>query len=149
MNKKTALPSNFDLWTLVGKVNHTIVLLRQKELSQYQIPVRQLHVLRVIRTLGSKAKLSEVAKQVERKPHVISKQAVRMENDGLIKRIKNTPKSNILELQLTKKGLEMANLSEESESLKVLFSSLSEKERLQMESILQKVLIQSEKLISL
>ena len=72
-----------------------------------------------------------------------------MENDGLIKRIKNTPKSNILELQLTKKGLEMANLSEESESLKVLFSSLSEKERLQMESILQKVLIQSEKLISL
>jgi hypothetical protein len=43
----------------------------------------------------------------------------------------------------------MANLSEESESLKVLFSSLSEKERLQMESILQKVLIQSEKLISL
>jgi DNA-binding MarR family transcriptional regulator len=148
MKKKALSKSNFDIWSLIGRTNHTIVQLRQKELSPYNIPVRQLYVLRTIRDFGSKATLSEVAKKVERESHVISKQAIRMEKDGLIKRIKNTPKSNILELELTKKGLEMANISEQSKSLEVLFSTLSEEERLKIESILGKVLDQAQKLDS-
>jgi len=143
MKKTTSSKSNFDLWSLIGRVNHTIVLLRQKELSQYHIPVRQLHVLRTIQELGSKATLSDIATQVERETHVISKQAIRMEKDGLITRTKNTPKSNLLELELTEKGLEMAKMSGQGKSLDILFSSLSEEERLQIESILNKILIQA------
>jgi DNA-binding MarR family transcriptional regulator len=122
--------------------NHTILQRRQQELSSYKIPVRQLYVLRIIRTLGQNATLSEVAKQVERETNVISKQAMRMEKDGLIRRIKNTPKSNILKFELTEKGLEIAKMSLESKSLKKLFSSLSVEERCQIESILNKILIQ-------
>ena len=144
MKKTTLSQSNFDLWTLIGRLNHTIVQLRQKELSPYKIPVRQLFVLRTIRSLGSKATLSEVAKQVERETHVISKQAIRMEKDGLIKRIKNTPKSNLLKLELTEKGLEMAQMSVESKSLKTLFSTLSGEERRQFESILKKILTRAD-----
>ena len=124
MKKKTLAQSNFDLWTLIGRLNHDIVQLRQKELSPYKIPVRQLFVLRTIRALGPGATLSAVAKQVERETHVISKQAIRMEKDGLIKRTKNTPKSNILHLELTEKGLEMAQMSVQSKSLDAVFSSL-------------------------
>jgi DNA-binding MarR family transcriptional regulator len=65
-----------------------------------------------------------------------------MEKDGLIRRIKNTPKSNILKFELTEKGLEIAKMSLESKSLKKLFSSLSVEERCQIESILNKILIQ-------
>src|SRR5271157_5214951 len=90
MKKKTLAQSNFDIWTLIGRVNHTIVKLRQKELSEYSIPVRQLCLLCTIKVLGPKATLANVAKQVEREDLVISKQAVRIENDRLIKRIKNT-----------------------------------------------------------
>ena len=142
MKKTTLAKSNFELWTLIGRVNHTILQLRQQELSSYKIPVRQLYVLRIIQALGENATLSEVAKQVERETHVISKQAIRMEKDGLIKRTKNTPKSNILHLELTEKGLGMAKMSLESKSLKKLFSSLSAEERRQIESILNKILIQ-------
>ena len=144
MKKTTLAQSNFDLWTLIGRLNHTIVQLRQKELSPYQIPVRQLYVLRTIRALGANATLSEVARQVERETHVISKQAIRMEKDGLIKRIKNTPKSNLLKLELTEKGLEMAQMSVESKSLKTLFSTLSGEERRQFESILKKILTRAD-----
>jgi len=144
MKKKTITQSNFDLWTSVGRLNHTIVQLRQKELRKYHIPVRQLYVLRTIRSLGPDANLTEVAKQVERETHVISKQAVRMEKDGLIKRIKNTPKSNILKFELTQKGLEMAQMSVQSKSLEMLFSSISLEERSQIESILNKILIQAD-----
>ena len=145
MNKVTLTKANFDLWTLIGRTNHTIVSLRQKELSRYHIPVRQLYVLRTIRDHGSKATLSEVATIVERETHVISKQAIRMEKDGLITRTKNTPKSNLLELELTEKGLEMAKMSGQGKALDILFSSLSEEERLQIESILNKILIQAKK----
>jgi len=105
MKKTTLAQSNFDLWTLIGRLNHTIVQLRRKELSPYQIPVRQLYVLRTIRALGANATLSEVARQVERETHVISKQAIRMEKDGLIKRTKNTPKSNLFKVGINRKGL--------------------------------------------
>lgn len=144
MKKKTLAQSNFDLWTLIGRLNHDIVQLRQKELSLYKIPVRQLYVLRTIRALGPDATLSAVAKEVERETHVISKQAIRMEKDGLIKRTKNTPKSNMLHLELTEKGLEMAQMSVQSKSLDAVFSSLSEEERRRFESILNKILIRAD-----
>jgi DNA-binding MarR family transcriptional regulator len=91
--------------------------------------VRRLYVLSTIRAIGANAALSEVARQVERETHVISKPAVRMEKDRLIKRTKNTFKSNLLKLELTEKGLEMAQMSVHSKGLDALFSSLSEEER--------------------
>ena len=76
MKKNGLSESNFDLWLLIGKVNHSIVLVRQRELTQYRVPVRQLLVLRTIKELGPKATLAEIARQSDRKVHVISRQAV-------------------------------------------------------------------------
>jgi DNA-binding MarR family transcriptional regulator len=87
--------SYFDLWLLIGKVNHLIMLIRQRELNQYHIPVQQTHVLRTINELGENATLAELAKEVEREIHVISRQAVGMEKEGLIKRAKTTPATGI------------------------------------------------------
>ena len=91
MKQKTSGESSFELWRLIGRVNHLILLRRQRELRQHHIPVRQLHVLVTIRDLGPMATLSEVAKRVEREMNVISMQTSIMEKDGLITRIKNTP----------------------------------------------------------
>jgi len=85
------------------KVNHLIMLIRQRELNQYHIPVQQTHVLRTINELGENATLAELAKEVEREIHVISRQAVGMEKEGLIKRAKKSPKSKLLRLELTEK----------------------------------------------
>jgi len=148
MKTKTLSESNFELWTLIGRLNHIIVLHRQKELSLYKMPLRQLHVLRTIKALGPKATLSEVAKQVERELNVISRQAVRMEKDGLINRIKDTPKSNQLRFELTDKGLHMAQVSGQSQSLDVIFSSLSNTEHQQMAKMLKKALKQANKYYS-
>ena len=103
MKKQTLSQSNRNLWLLTGRVSHEVTLVRQKELRQFHIPVRQLYVLHNIQALGSKATISEVAKRVERKYHVVAKQVINMEKDGLIKRIKNTPKSNLLRLKLAQK----------------------------------------------
>ena len=133
--------SNLELWTILGKVRHSIFLVRQKELNQYNLSASHAYLLRIIIDLGSKATIFEVAKKVDRKISVISRQTARMEKDGLIKRIKQSPKKNILQLELTKKGLDMAKISYESKSLDILFSCLSSEDRQQMESSLNRLLI--------
>ena len=142
--KKNFSESNFDTWHLIGKVHHSLMRARQKELNQYHIPARQAYILRTIQTLDPKTTLSELAKKVERRENVISRQAVKMENDGLIKRIKDTPKSNILRLELTEKGLEMIKVSRRSKSIDKVFSYFSEEERQQFESALNLILVKLE-----
>ena len=145
MNKTTKSESSFELWRLIGKVNHSILLIRQRELRQHHIPVRQLQVLATINDMGSAATLSELAKRVEREPNVMSKTTVVLENDGLIKRIKKTHKSNILTLELTEKGRSLLKVSRQSKSVEGIFSSLSETDRRQLKSMLNKVFIGTQK----
>jgi DNA-binding MarR family transcriptional regulator len=98
MGKINLSKSNFELWLSLGKAHHFVDLARQKELNQYGIPHRQTHVLRTIKDLGTNATLAEIAKAVDRKPHVISSQTITMEKDGLIRRIRATPKSSLLRI---------------------------------------------------
>ena len=142
MEQPALSDSNFDLWRLIMRVNHSMYLLRQREMSKYHIPVCQLQVLQIIQDLGSRATLTAIAKQVEREVHVISRQTMRMENDGLINRIKDTPKSNLLKLEITEKGLEILKNSQDSKSIDKIFSFLSDDERRQMESTLNRILVQ-------
>jgi len=148
MNKSSLSKINFDLWLLIGNAQHSILLVRQRELGQYHIPIRQLHVLRVIQDLGLKATIPEVAKQVDRELHAISKQTVRMEKDGLIRRIKATPKSNLLKLELTEKGVEIAKLARQSQSIDKIFSVLPKEKRQELLSMLYEITTKAKNLAS-
>jgi DNA-binding MarR family transcriptional regulator len=148
MAKKNESESNFELWLSFGKAHHLIELARQKELNQYRIPHRQTHVLRTIKTLGENATLAEVAKEVDRQPHVISTQTINMEKDGLIKRLRETPKSSLLRLELTDKGLQMVEAASKSKSFDEIFAFLTKKERQQMKENLDFMAKNAEKYLS-
>jgi|SRR5271157_3040231 len=145
MKNKALSESDFDLWLLIGRVNHEIMLARQKELRQYNIPIRQTLFLYTLQSLGPKATLVEVAKAMERTVPVTAQHAAHMENDGLIKRTKNSPRSNLLRLELTEKGLEMAKLARKSQAIDVILSFLDKEERHQMESALARILVKAKK----
>ena len=129
MEKQVLVP-NPDLWLLMGKIHHKRILLRQRELSEYNIPTRQLYMLHLIRDLGSKTTIAEIAKTVERKIDVISRQMVSMEKDGLVTRTKSTPKSRLLVIELTEKGRALANISGKSAAMDKILSVLGTEERL-------------------
>ena len=76
---------------------------------------------------------------------MISKQAIIMEKDGLIKRVRDTPKSNLLRFELTKKGLEMVKLARKSKAIDAALSFLKNEERRQMESELNRILVNVKK----
>jgi len=132
---------NYEIWNMIGSVHHSVSVIRQQELKEHRIPVRQLYVLRAIRDLGPDATLSDIAKRVERQPHVLSRQTILMEKDGLIRRERKTPKSNLLNLKITPKGLDIIQSAQKNESIEAIFSSLSDEERQQAKLILKKILI--------
>ena len=148
MKKQTLSESNFELWLFFGKAHHSVELARQRELNQYRVPHRQTHVLRTIKDLGKQATLAAVAREVDRKVSVITKQAISMERDGLIERIQDTPKSNLIRLQLPDKGLQMIKVAGKSKSFDEIFSFLTHQEREQTKLMFQQMSIRAEKYIS-
>jgi DNA-binding MarR family transcriptional regulator len=134
---------NLDLktWTLIGNLHHKMFGLRQKELSQYNITARQLHILRIIEGLGANATISAIAKTADRKLDVISRQAIMLEKDGFIQRIKDTPKSRLLKIKLTEKSLELLKVVKQSEGMKAVLSVLTKEEREQLDLILNRLQI--------
>ena len=139
--EKQTLVSNHDLWLLMGKIHHKRILLRQRELSEYNIPTRQLYMLQLIRDLGLKTTISEIAKTVEREVESISRQLVSMEKDGLIKRTRVSPKSRLLKIELTEKGIKLAKISGKSKAMDKIISVLNTEEQQKLYSLLYRMLI--------
>jgi DNA-binding MarR family transcriptional regulator len=140
IEKQTLVP-NHDLWLLMGKIHHKRMLLRQKELKEYNIPTRQLYMLQLIRDLGLKTTISEIAKTVEREVESISRQLVSMEKDGLIKRTRVSPKSRLLKIELTEKGIKLAKISGKSKAMDKIISVLNTEEQQKLYSLLNRMLI--------
>ena len=138
---------NLDLktWTLIGDLHHKMFWLRQKELNRYNITARQLHILRVIEGLGANTTISAIAKAVDRKLDVISRQAILLEKDGLIERIKDMPKSRLLTIKLTEKSLELLKVVKRSEGMKEVLSILNKEERQQLDLMLNRLQIKLNK----
>ena len=140
MNKTQLSESNFALWGLIGELSHSILLTRQKELSQYDITVSQLYILVVIENLGAKATISTVAKALGRHVDVLSRQTTVLENNGLIKRTKERMGSRLLTITLTEKSLELLKVARHSKVMSEVLSVLTMEERQQFEPVLDKLL---------
>lgn len=140
MEKQTLFELNFEVWLLIADLQHKMALIRGKELSEHGITPRQMHILRLIDALGPKARLSTIAKAVERKIDVVSRQAAAMEKDGLIARVKDHPKSRLLSLKLTERGRELLKISRYSDGMNKISSVLTENELLQVDVLLKRLL---------
>jgi len=131
---------NLLIWLQIADLNHKMHQVRNKELSKHGITSRQMHILRLIEALGEKAGISVIAKATERNLDEVSRQAVGMEKDGLIKRIRVKPKSRLLKLELTDKGRELLKVSRFSDGINEVSSILTEKELKQLHAALDRLL---------
>ena len=131
--------SDLKVWISVGDLHHKMLWLRQKELTPLGITASQLRILRLIENLGAKATISAVAKAVNRKVDVISRQTMILEKDGFIERSKGKPKSRLLTISLTKKSIELLKIAKHSNAMREVLSVLTKKEREQLDLILSRL----------
>jgi len=72
-------------------------------------------------------------------------QIMRMEKDGLVRKSRETPKSTLVSFELTEKGRQVCKDIYVVVSDKVIISVLSEEERRQMISMLNRIIATAEK----
>ena len=90
---------------LIGKTRQLLFRARKKELDAYHISPRQAHVITCIYELGDRANLNALAERTERNLNTLSINMTKMEQAGLVKKIRDTPKSTKLRFELTETGL--------------------------------------------
>ena len=130
---------------LINRARDSLLNARQKELAPFNISSRQAYILYILQNLGHKATLVELAEHNEREINTLSVQMTKMEKDGLVKKIRETPKSTLLRFELTEKGLEVYQQSKKMKTDKAIMSALTDEECSELISSLTKVISKAEK----
>jgi len=125
---------------LMGRARHAMLNARQKEVSPYHISPQQAYLLFILHNVGHKTTLPELVKYSRKNINTLSKELTMMAKDGLIQKTHETPKSTILTIHLTAKGLEIYDNTKKLKSDKAMLSALSEEERQRLISMLNKII---------
>jgi DNA-binding MarR family transcriptional regulator len=123
----------------LSQARHAVLRARERELNKYGISARKAVVLFTIQAIGRGATPAEIARWVFRQSHGISALLSRMEKEGLVKRVKDLGRKNLVRIAITEKGQQAYRESANRESLHRIMSSLSEEERQQLKSSLLKL----------
>jgi DNA-binding MarR family transcriptional regulator len=124
---------------LIGKTRQLLFRARKKVLDEYHVSPRQAHVITCIYDLGDRASLNELAERTERNLNTLSINMTKMEQAGLVKKIRDTPKSTKLRYELTETGLNIYNEIKGIKSAKKIMGTLTEEERQQLITLLEKI----------
>ncbi len=127
------------VWFLLEQTRNAIFKARALELEQYGISPVQAGVMFVIHMLGGTSRPAEIARWLVREPHSISGLLTRMERDGLLRRESDSERKNAVAIVLTDKGRDICNKTFRRESVKQVFSGLSNEEREQLQYSLIKL----------
>ena len=130
---------------LIGRVRHFMNRARQKELLPYRISPRQATILFILSNLGHKATLAELSKNTDRQINTLSQQITRMEKNGLIRKVRETPKSALISFELTENGKNASKNITKTSSVEAIMSVLTEEELQQLISLLKKLVTSAEK----
>jgi len=133
----------FPLWQLVSRTSHIMLRARQRELNEYGITRGYSSVLSTVMRLGKQATLSNISQQLVREVHSMSAQLTRMEKEGLIKKVKDQKKKNLMRIVVTKKGYELYSKGMGKTTINSIMSKLSPEEQKTLWLIMAKVRKQS------
>ena len=130
---------DYELWLLLRRAGQAVKRNRDRELSQYGLSSVQAGVLVVVEELGDKAIPAEISRHVLREAHSVSSLLTRMETQGLVKKVRDLDKANLVRISLTDRGRQALRQSGKRESIRRVMSVLSEKERHALMSSLKKI----------
>ena len=124
---------------LLGRVRFFMTRARRNELIQYHVSPRQAYILFLLHTLGQSTTLNELAWLTDRKINTLSINMTKMEKDGLVKKVRESPSALQVRFELTQKGIDTYLKCNKDKSVKGIMAVLSEEENRQLISILEKL----------
>lgn len=139
MKSSSHVDEDFKLWVLLGQASDAVPKARQKELDQYGISTMQAAVLFVIQAIGNEATPAEISRWLFRESHSVSALLNRMEKEGLVRKTNDLDRKNLVRVSITEKRQQAYDKSTKRKSIRKIMSSLSEDERQQLRSCLEKL----------
>jgi len=115
-------------------------------LAPYHISPRQAYILFLLYNRPDHSiALRELAWQTDRKINTLSVNMTKMEKEGFVQKIRNTPGSINISYTLTEKGLNTYLNCKQEESVKAIMSVLTSEEHQQLITMLEKITQEAEK----
>jgi len=134
---------DYELWWLILHMRRAMHKARSRELLQYGITPEESGVLLVIQAIGRRATPAEISRWLLREPHSISGLLRRMEGKGLLKRVKDLERRNLIRVTITKKGREAYNQSTKRDSIHRIVSAISNEDCQKMKACLEKLWVKA------
>ncbi len=130
---------DFELWWLILGARRAMHKARARELSQYDITPEEAAVLFVVQTVGRRATPAEISRWLLRESHSISGLIQRMEKEGLVKKVKDLDRKNLVRVAMTEKGQQAYYQSTKRDSVHRIISSISKEERQHLRATLERL----------
>jgi DNA-binding MarR family transcriptional regulator len=138
-----------DLWLLLTHTRYAVFRAREKELQRYGVSPEQVGLLFVVQALGPKATPAAISRQIIRQPHTVSALVDRMAKRGLVKKVKDLDRKNLVRVVMTEKGKKTYELSTKRGPIHRIMSSMAPEEKKNFRATLEKLLATARKEIGL
>ena len=129
METNVGTNQDYELWALLNQTSYAIYRAIEKELKQFDIPMMHAEVLFVVKNAEGPVTPAEISRWLFREPHTVSGLLNRMEKQGLVRRVKDLERKNLIRVVITEKGEEAYHRSRDLKSIRNILSCLSLKER--------------------
>lgn len=130
---------DYSLWWLIVHMRRAMYKARAKELFQYGITPEEAAVLFIVKAIGPRATPAEISRWLLREPHSTSGLINRMEKKGLIRKVKDLERKNMVRVAITEKGQQSHNQSAKRGTIHRIMSALDGDERQQMWEYVRKL----------
>lgn len=138
-----------DLWLLLTHTRYAVFRAREKELLRYGVSPEQVGLLFVVQALGNRATPAALSRHIIRQPHTVSALVDRMARRGLVKKVKDLDRKNLVRVVMTEKGKKTYELSTRRGPIHRIMNTLSEEEKTEFRVYLEKLLTKARKEIGL
>ena len=138
MKNNVVLAQDCELWMLLHQTCDAIIKARENALrKQVGISRMQASVLFIVKAVDGPATPAEISRWLFREPHSVSGLLNRMEKDGLVKKVKDLDRKNLIRVAMTEKGEEAYQQSGDITVVPKILSCLSRKKRENLRAYLE------------
>lgn len=130
MESKAGLNRESLIWLLLRQTSNVIVGLIEDEMRlSGKVSYTRATILFLVKAAGNRATPAEISRWIIREPHTISAILNRMQEDGLVRKVKDLERKNWIRIELTDKGEEALRQAMDIEIIGTIISSLSDEEQ--------------------
>lgn len=144
IDDKTRLNPNqdefMDLYFLFARARYLTFRAREKELQRYNLTPEQAQVLSTAKMLNNQGTPAEISRNLVRQPHTISALVNRMTRRGLVNKIKDLERKNMVRVALTQKGEKALEISIKGGPIRRILGVLDEEERKTFNEYLERIM---------